>query len=229
MRDVHSSGSQMEHRIHALVEKVWRYHQLNHDLSKADAILVLCSHDTAVAHRGAQLFLDGWAPLLIFSGGQGSITSRLWNEPEANLFARIAIEIGVPQDRILIENRSRNTGENVLFTRQLLARRGLDPQRFILVQKPYMERRSYATFMKVWPGKDVIVTSPRVSLDEYLMKYSHESLSADDVISIMVGDLQRIRVYPEKGFQIPQHIPEDVLEAFDELVRAGYDRHLLRA
>lgn len=219
----------MEHRIRALVEKIWCYHQLGHELSKADVILVLCSHDTSVARRGAELFLDGWAPLLIFSGGQGSITRRLWREPEADLFARIAVEMGVPRDRTLVENRSTNTGENVLFTKQLLSEQGLDPHSFIVVQKPYMERRSYATFRKVWPEKNLIVTSPRVSLDEYLTKYSHESLSADDVIGIMVGDLQRIQVYPEKGFQIHQDIPEDVSEAYEELVRAGYDRHLLRS
>jgi uncharacterized SAM-binding protein YcdF (DUF218 family) len=219
----------MDQQTPGFVETIWKYHQLNHELSEADAILVLCSHDTAVAERGAQLFLDGWAPLLIFSGGQGSITGRLWREPEADLFARIALGMGVPNDRILVENRSTNTGENVQFTKRLLMERGIDPRSFIVVQKPYMERRSYATFKKVWPEKEVIVTSPRVSLDEYLTKYSHESLSADDVISIMVGDLQRIRDYPERGFQIHQEIPEDVLRAFDELVKAGYDRHLLRA
>jgi uncharacterized SAM-binding protein YcdF (DUF218 family) len=217
----------MEQRIRLLVEKIWRYHQLGHDLSKGDAILVLCSHDTAVARRGAELFLEGWAPLLIFSGGRGSITRALWEELEADLFASIAREMGVPAERILIENRSTNTGENVLFTRRLLEEKGIDPRRFIVVQKPYMERRSYATFKKVWPEKDLIVTSPRVSLDEYLANYSHESLSPDDVIGIMVGDLQRIRLYPDKGFQIHQDIPDDVWDAYKELVRAGYDTHLL--
>src|ERR671919_2434649 len=114
----------MDLRIRQLVERVWRYHQLNHDLSKADAILVLCSHDTAVARRGAEVFLERWAPLLIFSGGHGSITSRLWHEPEADLFARIAVEMGVPRDRILVESRSTNTGENVLFTKRLLDEHG---------------------------------------------------------------------------------------------------------
>ena len=219
----------MNARIRPFVEKIWCYHQLNHEISAADVVLVLCSHDTAVGERGARLFLDGWAPLLVFSGGQGAITRQLWREPEADLFAGIAVRMGVPKERILVENRSTNTGENVLFTRQLLAAHGLDPGKFIVVQKPYMERRSYATFRRVWPEKEVIVTSPRTTLDEYLSRYSHESLSPDDVISIMVGDLQRIRVYPEKGYQIPQEIPEDVSQAFEELVRAGYDRHLVRA
>jgi len=219
----------MDSRIRALVERVWEYHHLNHQLSHADAILVLCSHDKIVANRGAELFLEGWAPLLIFAGGLGSITSRLWQEPEADQFARIAIAMGVPKERILIENSSTNTGENILFTKRLLLQRRLDPQKFIVVQKPYMERRSYATFKKLWPEKDVIVASPRMSLDEYLSAGSHDALSSNDVISIMVGDLQRIRLYPEKGFQIPQNIPDDVWQAYEELVEAGYDTHLLSA
>jgi uncharacterized SAM-binding protein YcdF (DUF218 family) len=214
-------------RTRALTEKIWNYHQLHHQLSPADAILVLCSHDKAVARRGAELFLEGWAPLLIFAGGLGAITRRLWREPEADLFAHIAIEMGVPADRILIENRSTNTGENIRFTRQLLAEKQLDPHSFIVVQKPYMERRSYATFKKMWPGKELCVTSPRMSLDEYLRDGSHDALSADDVIGIMVGDLQRIRLYPERGFQIAQDIPDDVWQAYEELVEAGYDTHLV--
>jgi len=217
----------MNDHVRDLAERIWRYHQLDHQLSHADAILVLCSHDTAVAERGAQLFLDGWAPLLIFSGGLGAITRELWTEPEADQFARIAIGLGVPADKILIENRSTNTGENVRFTKALLTARGLDPHTFIVVQKPYMERRSYATFRQVWPEKDVIVTSPRVSFDEYLARYSNDALSPDDVISIMVGDLQRIREYPARGFQIPQEIPDAVWEAYNELVAAGYDSRLI--
>lgn len=219
----------MDDRIRGLVEKIWQYHQLNHELSTADAILVLCSHDRVVAERGAQLFLDAWAPLVIFSGGLGSITSRFWSEPEADQFAKIAVSMGVPSDKILIENRSTNTGENILFTKRLLAEKHIDPGKFIVVQKPYMERRSYATFRKLWPEKELVVTSPRVSLDAYLTRYSNESLSKDDVISIMVGDLQRIRLYPGKGFQIPQDIPDDVWDAYNALVKAGYDKHVVRS
>ena len=217
----------MDSHIRALAEKLWHYHQMNHQLELADAILVLCSHDKKVAERGAQLLLEGWAPLLIFSGGLGVITKNIWHEPEADQFAEIAIALGVPPEKILIENQSTNTGENVLFTKRLLAQKQIDPARFILVQKPYMERRSFATFRKNWPDKNVLVTSPQVSFAEYLETYVNSELSVNDVISIMVGDLQRIKVYADKGFQIPQEIPDDVLSAYEELVRAGYDRHLI--
>jgi uncharacterized SAM-binding protein YcdF (DUF218 family) len=217
----------MDDQILTLAETIWNYHLMKHQLAQADAIMVLCSHDEKVAERGAQLFLDGWAPLIIFSGGQGEITKTLWDEPEAERFARIAIALNVPQESILVEGASTNTGENVQFTRRLLAEKGLDPLKFILVQKPYMERRSFATFRKYWPEKEVIVTSPQVSFRDYLSEYSNSSLTAADVIGIMVGDLQRIKLYPSRGFQIAQEIPNEVWRAFERLVRAGYDKYLI--
>ena len=45
----------------------------------------------------------------------------------------------------------------------------------------------------------------------------------------MVGDLQRIRIYPARGFQIPQDMPAEVWEAAQELIRAGYDSRLVAA
>jgi uncharacterized SAM-binding protein YcdF (DUF218 family) len=219
----------MDQQTYALAETLWNYHLMKHQIGAADAILVLCSHDERIAERAAQLFHEGWAPLVIFSGGQGSITSRLWNEPEAERFARIAAGLNVPRERILIEAESTNTGENIEFTKRLLAERGLDLQSFIVVQKPYMERRAFATFRQLWPEKNVVVTSPQVSFREYVNDYTNRALSAADVVSIMVGDLQRIRVYPARGYQIAQEIPDEVWGAFEELVRAGFDKYLVPA
>jgi uncharacterized SAM-binding protein YcdF (DUF218 family) len=136
-------------------------------LKKADCILALGSHDLRVAERAARLYLDGWGSMIIFSGGLGNFTKNMWTEPEADQFAAIAINMGVPKELILIENKSTNTGENILFTQQLLAQKDLEPQSFIVVQKPYMERRSYATFKQCWPGKKLVVTSPQISFEAY--------------------------------------------------------------
>ena len=218
----------MEERISNLAEIIWDYHKLNQPLETSDAILVLCSHDERVAERAVELFNDGWAPLVIFSGGLGAITKQLWTEPEAERFAQIAITAGVPKENVIIENRSANTGENVRFTKELLAHMGLELQKFIVVQKPYMERRSFATFRKEWPEKEVIVTSPQVEFEDYLAHYADSSLSPAEVVSIMVGDLQRIRIYPARGFQIEQHVPPEVLAAYDELVEAGFTKYLVK-
>ena len=80
-----------------------------------------------------------------------------------------------------------------------------------------------ATFKKRWPEKQLVVTSPQVAFAEY----PNGEISLEDVINIMVGDLQRIRLYAEKGFQIPQEIPDDVWDAYEALVAAGYDSYLI--
>lgn len=206
-----------------LADKIWDYHHVNHTLVKSDCILTLGSHDTRVADRAAELYLQGWAPLLIFAGGLGRLTEGMWTESEADLFARIAVEKGVPEEAILIENRSTNTGENIQLVKQLLKEKGLDPQTFIIVQKPYMERRSLATFEKNWPGKQFVVTSPQIAFEEY----PTEEIPLDKVINIMVGDLQRIKIYPAKGFQTYQEIPGDVWQAYERLVALGFDKQLI--
>jgi uncharacterized SAM-binding protein YcdF (DUF218 family) len=207
----------------ALAQTIWNYHHVNHNLVKSDCILTLGSHDTRVAEQAAGLYHEGWAPLLIFAGDLGRLTNDLWSEPEADLFARIAVEKGVPKEAILIENRSTNTGENIQFVKRLLAEKGLDPQTFIIVQKPYMERRSFATFAKNWPEKSFVVTSPQIAFKDY----PNDEISMEQVINIMIGDLQRIKIYPEKGFQIYQEIPADVWQAYEKLVALGFDRQLI--
>ncbi|WP_162418407.1 YdcF family protein [Cyclobacterium roseum] len=209
--------------VKELARRLWDYHQLRHTIQKSDAILVLGSHDPRVAERGAALWLEEMAPLLIFSGGLGNFTAGVWEDPEAVIFGRIARRMGVPDEAMLLESRSTNSGENIRFTQELLKSKGLDPHSFIIVQKPYMERRAYATFKKYWPDKSVLVTSPRISLEDY----PSDSISLEIIIQSMVGDLQRIREYPKKGFQIHQDIPEEVWTAFERLVALGFDQHLI--
>ncbi len=210
--------------IDKLAKIIWDYHHLNHQLKKADCIFVLGSHDTRVAEYASDLFLQGYAPYIIFSGGLGNLTKDIFQKPEAEIFSDIAVKCGVPPDKILIENKSTNTGENVEFTKELLVEKGLDFNSFILVQKPYMERRTLATFKKIWPEKNFIVTSPQVSFDDY----SNDEISKDKVINIMVGDLQRIKIYPMRGFQIFQEIPNEVWNAYEKLIELGYTKHLIK-
>lgn len=212
--------------VDALAKKLWNYHHMDHTLEKADAIFVQGSIDIRIAEYGVELFKQNWAPYIIFSGGVGHVGDLLetgWSRPEAEVFADVAKARGVPDAEIILENKSTNTGENFLFTARLLAEKNLNLNSFIVVQKPYMERRTFATGKKLWPDKKIIVTSPPLTFEEY----TSGVIPKDTTINIMVGDIQRIKIYPEKGFQIPQEIPPDVWEAYEELMRRGYTKHLV--
>ncbi|KAK1991224.1 DUF218 domain-containing protein [Colletotrichum falcatum] len=186
---------------------IYNYHRMGMSLTPATAIFCLCSLDKRVAVRGI-----------------GKLTAGRFTEPEAEVFATIARQLGVPDDKIIVEPRSGNTGENVRFTYALLKQRGLGIRSFVLVQKPYMERRTYLTFLKQWPdtATEFTVTSPELDFEQYPDPENPKDL----VVNIMVGDLIRIQEYPKKGFQAEQVIPEEVLEANQRLIAAGFDGHL---
>jgi uncharacterized SAM-binding protein YcdF (DUF218 family) len=205
---------------------IWDYHHVNHQLEKSDCLFVLCSHDLRVADYATKLFFDGYAPLIIFSGGmahEGDLLETGWKNSEAEIFAERAINLGIPRNKIIIENKAKNCGENVLFTDKILIDENLHFNSFIAVQKPYMERRTYATIKVHWPNKKLIVASPPINFNDY----PTNEISKDDVINIMVGDLQRIKIYPEMGFQIYQEIPSNVWGAYEKLISFGFNKHLM--
>lgn len=212
-----------ESLLNTLTQRIWDYHLMHHELQKSDCIFVLGSNDIRVAERGAELYLAGYAPLLIFSGAVGKLTEGLFDCSEAEHFAKVAIKMGVPESAILIEDKATNTGENISLTMALLAEKGLSPQSYIVVQKPFMERRAFAVFRQYLPDQPLLITSPQIDFK----CYPNDIISRDDLINVMVGDLQRIREYPKLGFQIAQPIPDDVWLAFEQLVEMGYNKHLI--
>ncbi len=211
-----------EQKVDRLAKIIWDYHHVNHQLNKADCIIALGSHDVRVAKYAAELFLKRYSTLLVCSGGWGDWAKKHWGETEAEKFAKVAVNGGVPQKSIFVESKSTNTGENVLFSKNLLLQKGVVPRKILLVHKPYMERRTYATFKKVWPDAECIVTSPQVSYE----KYTTRRIPKEDLISRMVSDFHKILIYPDLGFQIPQEVPFTVSVAYQKLVELGYPRKI---
>ncbi|OYV07208.1 MAG: hypothetical protein CFE26_02225 [Verrucomicrobiales bacterium VVV1] len=200
---------------------LWNYHQVHHKPVESELIFVLGSNDLRVADRAAELFHQDLAPRILFSGGTGRLT-EVWTETEAEQFAARARELGVPDEAILIENRSTNTGENIRFSRELLLEKGLSPKSILAIQKPYMERRVLAAMEVQWPGVSLRVTSPQLSFTDYCTDGIPERLA----IEAMVGDFQRILDYPALGFASVQAVPPTVMEAFENLRRQGFTGQL---
>jgi uncharacterized SAM-binding protein YcdF (DUF218 family) len=212
--------------VDAAAQIIWDYMRMEQAPVKSDAIFVLCSFDTRVADYAAKLFKQNYGDYLVFSGsGKGRLTEKLFDKSEAETFADIAIAAGVPKDHIIIENQATNTGENIRFTYDLLRQKELHPQSLLVLQKPYMVRRTYATFRKQWPEPttSITVTSPPVAYDDYFNATNPKQY----VLESMVGDLQRIKLYGSRGFQIPQEIPAEVELAYQQLVTAGFTRRVL--
>jgi len=67
---------------------------------------------------GVDLFAQGFAPRILFSGGDATIIGS--GPKEALEMKRLAQRLGVPEGAILIEDQSRTTYENALGTKRLI-------------------------------------------------------------------------------------------------------------
>ena len=219
----------MEH-IQALepLQVIWDYLCLGRKPRKADVIVGFGNFNTDIARRAAELYHQGIAPKVLFTGGLGRNTVGLLPESEADRFARVAIECGVPDRDIIREDKSTNTAENIIFTRKLLEELAVPHDHILGVHQPFMERRISAAMGVYWPELNFSVTSPQVTVPEYLARAKEQGISENASISVIVGDFQRMKLYADKGWQIPQEIPEEAWEAFRALVALGYDTQLAK-
>lgn len=209
--------------IARLAEILWRYHRREDTPRPVDAIVGLGSYELRVADFCAELYRRGIAPTVIFSGGAGNWTAGRLAEPEAVLFAARARALGVPATAIVAETASTNLGENLRLTAALARSHGVALRSAALVSKPNTLRRVYATAAVAWPAVETITLSPGWHWTEQ----GGPGIDSDGVIDEMVGDLQRLLVYPSLGFQQSETVPPAVRDAYRRLIRAGYDRHLL--
>ena len=210
------------------IQILWDFMHMNQELEAADVIVGFGCYDEDIPRRCAELFHRGFAPFVCFSGGLGRNTSGIWSKSEAERFAAIAIAEGVPEERIILENKSTNSAENLLFTPKVLAEAGVKAERIIAVHKPYMEKRLWAAMQVYWPETKAVYTSPQVSVEEHIAHAEKIGMTRKGVIETIVGDVQRMELYAQKGYQLAVEIPAEVRDAFDALVAQGYTGQLAK-
>lgn len=209
------------------VRILWDFLIYEDELEKADVIICFGSNDMTLAERASRLFLDGMAPYLLFSGGLGKGTEGVWAKTEAETFRDIAIKLGVDESRIIVENRSANTGENINFSKQLLKEKGIAANRAIVVHKPFMGRRVYAALRKQWPELDAMIVPYYGEMEAYLEQMKALGVDENFLFCTIAGDFQRMDVFAKQGYQIPQDIPPGATKAYEELCKLGYTKFVL--
>ncbi|MFF1779616.1 YdcF family protein [Streptomyces virginiae] len=203
-------------------ELIWDFHQMHHEPRPCSVAVGLGSHDLGVADTTVNLYQRGMARLIVFTGATSPTTRDRMPRGEAVHYRERALELGVPTEDILVEPNARNTGENIQLVRALLEGAGRPVDSVLLVSKPYEERRAYATARKLWPEVEVISASTPMSLAAYVASIGDPKL----VIDMLVGALQRLQLYPDRGFMVRTPVPDPVLGAFRRLCHAGFTSRL---
>ena len=114
-----------------------------------------------MATLAADLHRAGLFPVLVFTGANSPTTAARFPRGEAVHYAEHAITLGVPPSAIIIEPEAANTGQNIDFARRALAAAQITVSSVLLISKPYMQRRAFATARKLWPDVGALRRSAR--------------------------------------------------------------------
>lgn len=183
---------------------------------------------------------------LLITGGIGHSTTFLYSaiaqhphyntipttgRAEAAILKDIATQFWkIPAEKVLTEEKSTNCGDNARFTHALMHEQNIVPARAIIIQDPTMQRRTIATFERVWqddahkphwrswPG---IV--PVLESNETQTTFGQNKKGmwpVERFISLALGEIPRIRDdsqgYGPQGRDFITHvdIPTDVINAW---------------
>lgn len=120
-------------------------------------------------------YLDGHPDMtVVVSGGQGP------GEPatEARGMADYLIAHGVPEDRILLEERSRNTSQNLEYSKQVLEESGVDWEgKLLVVSNGFHLARTRMLAQRYGLGEISTLAAPSSHVPSRLMMYLREPLA----------------------------------------------------
>lgn len=160
----------------------------------------------------------------MFAGGPGKITSSKFKKSEVEVYRDIAVQCGVPDKAILLETKSTNTGDNFRFFKRLLYQNQV--KKILLVHYATSERRTLSVAKAILPEFDLIITSPELTFSSFLEQLRHSLEYFYSEVSLLVGDIQRMIIYPQLGWQEEVEIPASIIHAYFFLNNKGFDKFI---
>lgn len=163
-----------------------------------------------IPKSGALLFKQGLAQKVVCAGKHtlNQTSGPFGFATEAEWYEDILIKEGVPKEAIILETKSTNTLENILFGISACHQQKFYPKSLILCPIPPLCRRSLATFKKQFPEIKVFGYTFELPMEYYL------TLSR---IERVLGEFERFKEYTTKGDMVSIEIPKNVQEAVNLL------------
>jgi len=137
--------------------------------------------------RAVDLYQAGYAEKVIFSSGYA------WKYREPQLMKLLAVSMGIKGNDILLEQKSKNTYENVLNVSKLMRKNNLNSA--LLVSSPYHMRRAVMVFKKTSPD----ITVYYIPIIESIF-YKHKYNASPKQIKAILHEYLSILYYLFKGY-----------------------------
>lgn len=217
-----------------------------YSLNKVKLLVLLGNSISNTIKCVVEAYNNGICEKILICGGIGHSTEILRNtirsnklyknilldgKSEADIFYQIINKYyDIPKDKIIIENKSTNCGDNAKKTIELLNSLGIDYSSVILVQDPSMQLRTYASFLKyINTENDILLINyapfiPIVDDDmEFINKEVDGIWDIDRYIQLLMGEIPRLKDdingYGPNGKGFIEHIdiPYRIYKAYTKL------------
>lgn len=131
------------------INKITEYIFLNSLPQKAHLAIIFGTRHKVALETVFQLYQKGLIPKVLLSGGINKTTGQ----NEAEDMAKNLIAMGIKRDDLILENKSTNSLENVLFSKDKIEQEiGFQNiKKIIAVVKHYHSRRALMTLKKHFP------------------------------------------------------------------------------
>jgi hypothetical protein len=195
--------------------KLFNYLYLQNKPRKSDLIIGFGHFDLKIPRKCADLYLQGYGSKILFTGGIGAGTADL-QKPEARAFFDILKQgyPDIPEEDILIEDQSTNTGENIEFSANIVKQNSelnFDDENFsaILVANAVRQKRVDLTWQKHYPQSIVYNCPPQTTMEE---EYELFQSKNRDLTELILSEIDKIKHYPAKGYIKKEKIPQEILK-----------------
>lgn len=210
------------------VSVLWNYLCLDKkQTKKGECIIGLGSILKIVPKKCAELYKQKLGEYIVFSGNCGKGTEGIIEKTEAEIFKNIAIEENVPEKSIFIEPDATTTYENFKYIKRVLVNNNLKPKSFLIVGKPYQERRALSIADVELSDKKYEIASHNITLEDYLeIVEKDENMKVEDFINELIGEISLLMLAPKYNLESVQIIPDSVMQSYKKIVAAGYNKYV---
>lgn len=171
------------------LDEAYDYLAEEDELSPGEFIFVFGSKGNYRAEKAIELFKMGFGQKIIFSGHVPSYADKS-AVPEAEIFANLAIDKGVPPDAIITESESITIPDNIRRSLNLLDEKSIPYASFILVNSPYAQRRGWCVFKKYTKDNVKILRANSLTKPEYSRDMWFKN---QDGIAVVLGEYFKLR------------------------------------
>lgn len=210
------------------LKKIWNYMVLNEAYPPCELIMGCGCANLTIPVTCSDLFKQGFGKNILFAGGLGKLTKEMFSQSEAEVYEKIAIEQGVSPNRIFLEKQSTNTGDNFRLSIPILVQSNIPSDSILIVHNRLSERRTLSAAKAIMPNKKIYITSGKLTFNDFVQKLEKRTeAEVHSIISVLVGDIQRMIVYPQFGWQVHQSISEEVLTSYSFFKQKGYNTYII--